>query len=67
MRIILFRYEDVLKNGLPNWRNPIYYYRKYRKMGTLEISIIIALIATIGHYLAWLAAYAEKYVEMVSQ
>ena len=43
----------------------MYYYRKYRKMGTLEISIIVSLIATFGHYIAWWAAYLEKYYEMV--
>lgn len=59
------RYEEVLKNGLPDWRQPLYYYRKYRKMGSLEISLIVGIIATIGHYLTWWVAYLEKKFEMV--
>jgi len=58
------KYDDVLKNGLPDWRQPIYYYRKYRKMGTLELSIIISIIFTVGHYLTWWVAYLEKKFEM---
>jgi len=58
------KYDDVLQNGLPDWRQPIYYYRKYRKMGTLELSIIISLIFTVGHYLTWWVAYLEKKFEM---
>lgn len=58
------KYEEVLKNGLPDWRQPLYYYRKYRKMGSLEISLIVGIIATIGHYLTWWVAYLEKKFEM---
>merc|ERR1712002_159328 len=58
------KYDNVLKNGLPDWRNPVYYYRKYRKMGTLELSIIVSLIFTVGHYLTWWVAYLEKRFEM---
>jgi len=58
------RYDDVLANGLPDWRQPIYYYRKYRKMGTLEMSLIVSVIATIGHFLTWIVAYYEKKFEM---
>ena len=55
-----------MKYGLPDWRSAAYYVRKYRKMGNLEVSIIVGMIATLGHYLAWWAAYLEKYYEMVS-
>ncbi|XP_047136373.1 dnaJ homolog subfamily C member 1 isoform X1 [Hydra vulgaris] len=58
------KYDNVLKNGLPTWRQPAYYYRKYRKMGTLEISLIVSILVTIGHYLTWLVAYYEKKFEM---
>lgn len=61
-----FRYNEVLINGLPDWRQPIYYYRKYRKMGNLEVSIIVSVILTIGHFLTWWVAYLEKKFEMVS-
>lgn len=27
------KYHEVLENGLPDWRQPIYYYRRVRKWG----------------------------------
>ena len=26
-------YDSVLREGLPDWRQPVYYYRKARKLG----------------------------------
>lgn len=54
------RYDDVLINGLPNWRSAVYYYRHVRKMGLLEMSIILFIVITIGQYLVAWAAYFEK-------
>ncbi|XP_045491741.1 uncharacterized protein F54F2.9 [Colias croceus] len=54
------KYNEVLKNGLPNWRSAIYYYRHVRKMGLAEGSIILFIIVTFGQYLVGWAAYAEK-------
>lgn len=54
------RYDDVLINGLPNWRSAVYYYRHVRKMGLLELSIILFTVITIGQYLVAWAAYFEK-------
>lgn len=31
------KYDQVLINGLPDWRQPLFYYRRVRKMGTLEL------------------------------
>ncbi|KAJ8683256.1 hypothetical protein QAD02_019048 [Eretmocerus hayati] len=53
-------YDNVLINGLPNWRSAVYYYRHVRKMGLLELSIILVIIITIGQYLVAWAAYFEK-------
>ncbi|XP_014214219.1 dnaJ homolog subfamily C member 1 [Copidosoma floridanum] len=53
-------YDKVLVNGLPNWRSAVYYYRHVRKMGILELSIILFIIITIGQYLVSWAAYFEK-------
>jgi len=55
------KYEHVLQYGVPRGAQ---IYGRYRKMGNLEVSIIVGLIATLGHYLAWWAAYLEKYYEM---
>ncbi|CAH0604967.1 unnamed protein product [Chrysodeixis includens] len=54
------KYNEVLKNGLPNWRSAIYYYRHVRKMGLAEGSLIIFIIVTFGQYAVGWAAYAEK-------
>lgn len=54
------KYNDVLKNGLPNWKSAMYYYRHVRKMGLLEMSIILFGILTVGQYIIAWAAYAEK-------
>ncbi|XP_059045218.1 uncharacterized protein F54F2.9 [Achroia grisella] len=54
------KYNDVLKNGLPNWRSAVYYYRHVRKMGLAEGSIILFIIITFGQYAVGWAAYIEK-------
>ncbi|XP_053625209.1 dnaJ homolog subfamily C member 1 [Plodia interpunctella] len=54
------KYNEVLANGLPNWRSAIYYYRHVRKMGLAEGSIILFIIISFGQYAVGWAAYAEK-------
>ncbi|KAG8232512.1 hypothetical protein J437_LFUL012668 [Ladona fulva] len=54
------KYNLVLKNGLPNWHEAVYYYRRVRKMGLLEMIIILLVITTLGHYIVSWAAYMEK-------
>ena len=54
------KYDNVLVNGLPNWRSAVYYYRHVRKMGLLELSIILFSVITVGQYLVAWAAYFEK-------
>ncbi|CAK9817926.1 DnaJ homolog subfamily C member 1 [Anthophora plagiata] len=54
------RYDNVLVNGLPNWRSAVYYYRHVRKMGLVELGIILFLLFTVGQYVVAWAAYFEK-------
>lgn len=54
------KYDDVLINGLPDWKEAVYYYRKVRKMGLIEMSVILFIIITVGQYLVAWAAYFEK-------
>lgn len=54
------KYDNVLKNGLPNWKSAIYYYRKARKVGLLEGAILLFVIITIGQYFVSWAVYLEK-------
>ena len=53
-------YDDVLVNGLPDWRSAVYYYRRVRKMGLAEMSVILFVIVTIGQYLVGWGSYLEK-------
>lgn len=66
MNFSLFRYNEVLKNGLPNWRSAVYYYRHLRKMGLAEASIILFIIISLGQYAVSWAAYFEKRYTAVS-
>ncbi|KAL0268482.1 UNVERIFIED_CONTAM: hypothetical protein PYX00_010410 [Menopon gallinae] len=54
------RYDEVLENGLPDWRHAVYYYRRVRKMGLVEMLVILFIIVTIGQYAVGWAAYLEK-------
>lgn len=58
------KYDQVLINGLPDWRSGMYYIRRARKLGLMEMSILVSLITTIGHYLCVMAAYYEKVYEV---
>ena len=40
-------YNRVLVEGLPDWRSPIFYFRRARKMSILEISIILTIVISI--------------------
>lgn len=64
--LFLIRYNEVLVNGLPNWRSAVYYYRHVRKMGLAEGSIILFIIITFGQYAVGWAAYLEKRFTAVS-
>ncbi|CAJ0598984.1 unnamed protein product [Cylicocyclus nassatus] len=56
------KYNNVLEFGLPDWRQPIYYYRKMRKLAWYEAVIVLIAVSTIAHYLMMWAAYYEKYL-----
>ena len=59
-------YNRVLVEGLPDWRSPIYYYRRARKMSLLEISIIIMVVTSIAQYLMAWGSYIDRKHTMVS-
>ncbi|XP_001354998.3 dnaJ homolog subfamily C member 1 [Drosophila pseudoobscura] len=54
------KYDKVLKEGMPNWKSALYYYRRMRKIGLYEGAFILFLIITVGQYLFAWAAYLEK-------
>ncbi|CAF0780869.1 unnamed protein product [Rotaria sordida] len=54
------RYDRILIEGLPKWNQPMYYFRRARKLRIWEIFTILTLIFTIGHYLVLWASYFES-------
>ena len=64
--LCLYRYNEVLVSGLPDWRQPVFYYRRVRKLGLLELFGLLTIILTVGHGLVIWAIYLEKRFEMVS-
>jgi len=59
------RYNRILVEGLPKWNQPMYYFRRARKLRFWEISTILAFILTVGHYLVLWAMYFESSLAMV--
>lgn len=58
------KYDLILENGLPDWRQPVYYYRRVRKMGMTELLLFLVILITLGqHVVAW-AAYWERKFEL---
>ncbi|KAA0191793.1 hypothetical protein HAZT_HAZT000897 [Hyalella azteca] len=54
-------YDNVLVNGLPDWRSPVFYFRRARKMSMLEISVILTVVISIAQYLMAWGSYWDKY------
>ncbi|XP_053678338.1 uncharacterized protein F54F2.9 [Anopheles nili] len=54
------KYDKVLKEGMPNWKSALYYYRHVRKMGMVESATILFLVITVMQYFVAWAAYVEK-------
>ncbi|XP_048412062.1 dnaJ homolog subfamily C member 1 [Stegostoma tigrinum] len=57
------RYDEVLKSGLPDWRQPVFYYRRVRKMSNVELSLLLFIILTVGHYAVVWSIYFEKQLD----
>ncbi|XP_038654032.1 dnaJ homolog subfamily C member 1 isoform X2 [Scyliorhinus canicula] len=57
------RYNEVLENGLPDWRQPVFYYRRVRKLSNVELSLLLFIILTVGHYAVVWSIYFEKQLD----
>lgn len=53
-------YDRVLVEGLPDWRMPIFYIRRMRKMNLAEGVVYLFLIVTVCQYFVNWAAYWER-------
>lgn len=58
-------YDYILENGLPDWRQAVYYYRRVRKMGLQEMLLILTVIISIGQYLVAWGSYLEQKFTLV--
>ncbi|CAG0912413.1 unnamed protein product [Notodromas monacha] len=54
------RYDQVLREGLPDWKQPVFYFRRMRKMGFGELFVLLGTLMTVGHYLMSWGAYWEN-------
>ncbi|XP_048223974.1 dnaJ homolog subfamily C member 1 [Perognathus longimembris pacificus] len=57
------RYDEILLNGLPDWRQPVFYYRRVRKMSNAELALLLFIILTVGHYAVVWSIYLEKQLD----
>ncbi|KAM9321740.1 dnaJ homolog subfamily C member 1 isoform 2-T2 [Pholidichthys leucotaenia] len=57
------RYDEILEKGLPDWRQPVFYYRRVRKMNNGELAILLFIILTVGHYAVLWSIYLEKQLD----
>lgn len=56
------RYDQVLVEGLPDWRMPVYYFRRMRKIGLAEGLAYLLVIATLIQYcMNWAAHWERKF------
>ncbi|OON23772.1 DnaJ domain protein, partial [Opisthorchis viverrini] len=53
-------YDEVLENGMPDWKTTVFYYRKLRKMSNIELGILFVLLSTTIHYAALWGARFER-------
>jgi len=53
-------YDKVLSEGLPDWHHAVYYYRRVRRMGFLEMIVILFSIISVGQYLVAWGSYIEN-------
>jgi len=55
-------YDKVLIEGLPNWKNPVFYFRRMRKIGLAEGLLYLLVIVTgIQYCVNWAAYYERKF------
>ncbi|KAA0192544.1 hypothetical protein FBUS_06298 [Fasciolopsis buskii] len=60
-------YNDVLVNGLPDWKTTVYYYRKLRKMSNLELFLLFSILCTVVHYAVLWGVRFEKVLTLEDQ
>ncbi|VDQ01566.1 unnamed protein product [Trichobilharzia regenti] len=62
---LLQKYDEVLKNGLPSWRTPVFYYRQLRRMSNYELFGLFFALATVIHYAVLWGSVFERRLTLV--
>ncbi|XP_077010386.1 dnaJ homolog subfamily C member 1 isoform X1 [Tamandua tetradactyla] len=57
------RYDDILATGLPDWRQPVFYYRRVRRMSNAELALLVFVLLTVGHHAVAWSIYLEKQLD----
>nr|CAH8831283.1 unnamed protein product [Trichobilharzia regenti] len=61
------KYDEVLKNGLPSWRTPVFYYRQLRRMSNYELFGLFFALATVIHYAVLWGSVFERRLTLEDQ
>lgn len=48
---------DVLRNGLPDWKQPVYYFRATAKLSLRGLAILLMGVTSVMHYAALWGTY----------
>ncbi|VUZ50544.1 unnamed protein product [Hymenolepis diminuta] len=56
------RYNEALEHGIPDWKTPVFYYRKLRKMSNHEICALVTIVSITIHFATlWGFAYERRW------
>ncbi|VDN99954.1 unnamed protein product [Rodentolepis nana] len=56
------RYNDALEHGVPDWKTPVFYYRRLRKMSNYEICALVTIVSISIHFATlWGFAFERRW------
>ena len=62
-----YSYDKILEEGLPDWKEPVYYLRRAKKMSFIECTIVIIIISIISHWIYLWSDYFGKQFNQVDE
>lgn len=55
-------YDSILENGLPSWKQPVYYYRVGTKLSSTQIAVfLVVLVCLADIILQWTSTLEKQY------
>nr|CDS33743.1 dnaj subfamily c [Hymenolepis microstoma] len=56
------RYDEALEHGIPDWKTPVFYYRRLRKMSNYEICTLVTIVSISIHFATlWGFAFERRW------